>query len=392
MNRIRLFIIVLISLFAINVRAEELPTIISHKVMVTNKEGTVCYQEGKKTDITIPYKTMLIVNYDINGNYINVTNDDYNCDVKFSDVSANNQKFSLDTKGVDDIKSIRAIVLPSTGLNMRIGPSVTYAKVTIIPQNELVTLTHKAGTYWYYTEYNGKTGWITAMNNYLGFDSNKVLINYEKTNIYNNKGTSILGNIPADTAITDYVLLPTDNNGFKYYVKYNNTTGYIKDMLYKTNGTGKIRLIKDVELKDQNGNPIKRMTSGSELEYTMVNENGFYFPSRNTVINLESDDFEYIKETKQLVKDKGYLGEGIFGEEKQERIEETPTPNSAEPEIVDDENESMSTRDIIIICLLGGIFLALTAIVIIKLVNSKKEESVIVKEKVVEDNIEDNKE
>ena len=380
MKRIRLLIISLVCLFAINVKADELPTIISHKVMVTNKEGTVCYKDGEKTDKTIPYKTMLIVNYDINGNYINVTNDDYDCDVKFSDVSANTQKFSLDTKGVEKINTVRAIVLPSSGLNMRIGPSVTYSKVTIIPQNAIVTLTHKAGTYWYYTEYNDKTGWITAMNNYLGFDSNKVLINYEKTNIYNSKGTSILGSIPVNTEITDYVLLPTDNNGFKYYVKYNNITGYIKDMLYKTNGTGKIKLIKDVELKDANGNPIKRMTSGTELEYTMVSENGFYFPDRKTVINLESDDFEYINETKQLVKDKGYLGEGIFGEEKQERIEETPTP---EPETVEENTEEkngMSTRDIIIICLLGGIFLALTAIVIIKLVNGKKKEAIVIKE------------
>ena len=380
MKRIRLLIISLVCLFAINVKADELPTIISHKVMVTNKEGTVCYKDGEKTDKTIPYKTMLIVNYDINGNYINVTNDDYDCDVKFSDVSANTQKFSLDSKGVEKINTVRAIVLPSSGLNMRIGPSVTYSKVTIIPQNAIVTLTHKAGTYWYYTEYNDKTGWITAMNNYLGFDSNKVLINYEKTNIYNSKGTSILGSIPVNTEITDYVLLPTDNNGFKYYVKYNNITGYIKDMLYKTNGTGKIKLIKDVELKDANGNPIKRMTSGTELEYTMVSENGFYFPDRKTVINLESDDFEYINETKQLVKDKGYLGEGIFGEEKQERIEETPTP---EPETVEENTEEkngMSTRDIIIICLLGGIFLALTAIVIIKLVNGKKKEAIVIKE------------
>ena len=35
-----------------------------------------------------------------------------------------------------------------------------------------------------YGEYNGKTGWVTAMNKYLGYDYDKILINYEQPKFY----------------------------------------------------------------------------------------------------------------------------------------------------------------------------------------------------------------
>ena len=388
MKKYLLLFLTIFCLFIINVKADELPTIIAHKVMVTNKEGTVCYKDGSKTEKIIPYKTMLMVNYDINGSYINVINDDYDCDVKYSDVSANTQKFSLDTNGVEKINTIRAMVLPSTGLNMRIGPSVTYSKIITVPQNTIINLNYKAGTYWYFTEYNDKSGWVTAMNNYLGFDYDKVLINYEKTKIYSSNGQTVIASILENTEITDYIKLDSNKeDGFKYYVSYNGTKGYIKDMLYKTNGTGKIKLTKDVDIKDENGKPIKKMTVGSELEYTMVSDNSFYFPDKNVKLSIPSDSYEFIYEAKPLVKEKGYIGEGIFGEEKMEREVVTPTP---EPEKDNKKEDSSNTKDIIIICLLAGIFISLTAIVVIKLINSKKNKPVVIANNNINNN--DNKE
>ena len=369
MKKFNILLFLIICLFIFDVYANELPVVISHQVMVTNKDGTVCYNEGKKIDKTIPYKTMLIVNYDINGSYINVINDNYDCDVKYSDVSSNTQKFSIDHKDVEEISSIRAIVLPNTGLNMRIGPSVTFAKVMTIPQNSLITLTHKAGTYWYYTEYNDKTGWITAMNKYLGFDDNKVLINYEKTNIYDASGTRILGTIPENTEITDYIKLSANKEDLKYYVSYNGIKGYIKNLLYKTNGIGKIKLIKDVSIKDEKGNPIRRISAGSELEYNMISENGFYFPDRKLLISLTNEDYEYVKEAKQLVKDHGYLGEGIFGEEIKEREKEE---EKKEEKQEDKKEKDYNIKEIIVVVLLSGIFISLIVLVIVKLVKNKK--------------------
>ena len=369
-------IVFTLCLFIIDVKADESKEVIPHQVMVTNKEGTACYKDGKKTKEVIPYKTMLTVNTDISGSYINVVNDEYDCLVTYSDVSANKQSFDLDTKGVSKINNIRAIVLPSTGLNMRVGPSVTYAKVMTIPKNTILTLTHKAGTYWYYTEYNGKSGWVTSMNKYIGFDDNKVLINYEKIKLYNTNGKTVLTNIAENTEITDYLKLDTGGDDFKYFVSYNGTKGYIKDMLYKTSD-GKIKLIKDVEIKDDKGNAIRKMTAGSEIQYNMVNENNeYYISEKNVLVNLKDEDYEYIKEGKILIKEKGYIGEGIFGEE----IKEKEEIASEETEIKEDTgNSEMSAKDIIIICLLSGIFIALVVIVIIKIVNSKKQDNKIEK-------------
>ena len=369
MKKISVLFFLIICLCIIEVKGDELPVVISHKVMVTNKEGTICYHDGNKTDKVIPYKTMLIVSTDINGSFIKVVNDEYDCDVKYNDVSANKQSFDLDSKDVLKINQIRGIVLPSTGLNMRIGPSVTYSKMMTIPSNTIITLNYKAGTYWYYTEYNGKSGWVTAMNKYIGFDSDKVLVNYEKTKIYNANGQTVIANIPENTEITDYIKLDSANdNDLKYYVNYNGTKGYIKDMLYKTDGTGKIKLTSDVDVKDANGKPIKRMSSGSELEYTMIYNNSFYFPEKNSLIELSNDEYEFVKEAKVLIKEKGYIGEGLFGEEKMERETNTPTPTPVNEE---KNNNDTDVKDIIIICLLAGIFIALIIVVIIKIKSNK---------------------
>ncbi len=367
----RLFLILLILMCFVSVQADELPVIVTHKVMVTNKDGTICYNDGNKTDKVIPYKTMLMVSNDINGRYIRVINDEYDCDVIYSDVSSNTQKFDINNKDVEEISPVRAIVLSNTGLNMRVGPSVTYAKMITVPSKTIITLSHKAGTYWYYTEYNGNNGWVTSMNKYLGYDGDEVLINYEKTNIYNDSGVAIIGKIPENTEITNYIKLDNNKNDLMYYVNYNGISGYVKDMLYKTDKIGKIRLIKDVELKDKNGVAYKIMTSGSELLYNMIYDNSFYVSDRKALISLNDDDFEYINEAKPLVKEHGYLGEGIFGEEIKERViheNKKPIEDRNNDKAVD---TNINIKDIIIICFLGGIFILLL-IIIIKEFNKKK--------------------
>ena len=378
MKKISLLFILFICLFVINVKADMGPPMIStHKVMVTNKEGTYCYSEGKKTDKLIPYGTMLDVMYDIQGNYIYVQNDEYSCDVKYSDVSAKTQSFDLNSKEVEKIKLNKAVILASGGLNLRKGPAVTYSKIITIPQYTVVTLTRSAGTYWYYTDYKGNYGWITGMNGYFGIESNNVLYNYEDTLIYSANNKSVLGKIPANTPITDYLELlgPTSS----YYVNYNGTKGYISLQLFnKIDEPGKIKLIKDYTIYDESGKPIKKLTANQELEYTMVRENTFYIPEKKMEISLASDEFEYVKKANISLKKSGFIGEGLFGEEKgnyeNEGVDPTPIESNIEEPKKDDSKTSKET--IIIICLLAGIFLSLTALVIVKVVNSKKTKNV----------------
>ena len=381
MKKNSLLIIVFICLFIINVKADMGPPSIStHKVMVTNKEGTYCYDNGKKTDKLIPYGTMLDVMIDIEGSFIYVHNNEYDCYVKYVDVSARTQSFDLNSTDVEKITPVKAVVLASGGLNLRVGPSVTYSKIITIPQYTVVTLKYQSGSYWFYTEYKGKTGWITSMNSYFGTESDKILYNYEEVKIYNYNGKTVLGKIPAQTEITDYLVL-NNRDSNKYYVNYNGIKGYITNlMFYKLEEPGRIKLIKDYEIVDETGKPIKKLTANQELEYNMMDEYSLYIPEKNTTISRSPDYYEEIKPAKLAIKKRGFIGEGLFGEEKGEYKNEEiiePTPENNNELIPKKEEKQSNSETIIIICLLAGIFLALTALVIVKIINTKKSRNVI---------------
>ena len=384
MKKIKLLFIMFISLFVINVKADMGPPSIStHKVMVTNKEGTYCYENGNKTDKLIPYGTMLEVSMDIQGSYIYVHNNDYDCDVKYSDVSAKIQSFDLKTEGVEKIEPVKAVILANNGLNMRKGPSITYSKIITVPQYAVVTLQYRSGTYWFYAEYNGTSGWITGMNGYFGVENKNILYSYKETKIYNYNNKTVLGKIPANTEITDYLEL-FNRTGNQYYVIYNGIKGYIiDDMYYKTVKPGKIKLIQDFDVTDENGKLVKKITANQELEYNMLNLYSLYIKEKNIELPRSKDIYEDIVKADVAIKKSGYIGEGLFGEKKElpqekENIDIIQETNNKE------NSGKTSTETIIIICLLAGILLALTALVIIKIINSKKNK--------IDINIKNNKE
>ena len=385
MKKIKLLIITVICLFIVNVKAEvNPPSVVQHEVMVTNKEGAVCYENDKKTDKVIPYGKMLIVITDINGKYISVYNEkeDTSCLVKYVDVSAKTQEFSLTNKEVNKITSVNAIVLANGGLNLRRGPSVTYSKRLTVPQYSVINLTHKAGTFWYYTTYNGTSGWVTAMNNYLGRDGKEVLYSYKSVEIHDPKTEKVIGKIPENTEITDYVIIDNDyQSNAGYYVVYNGLKGIIHDVYYKIDSPGKIKLTKDHDIV-YNNEKVKKLTANQELEYTMVeagNPLAFYVPSKQgTIYFADEEDFKYITKVKISVKNKGYIGEGLYGEEKTKEPEPIKVEEETKESIIEKDNRS-SIKEILIIVLLVGIFISLIALIIIKIMNSKKK--VVAKEK-----------
>ena len=244
MKNIKLLILIFVCLFIVNVKADMgAPNVVSHKVKVTNKSGAACYSNGKKTGKVIPYGTTFELFSDIDGSYVYVSVNEYNCDIKYSDISAVNQNFNVSNE--DKLNPAKkAIVLAKGGLNMRKGPAVTYGRITTIPQNSVITLTHYAGTFWYYTNYNGKTGWVTGMDGYLGFEGKDVLISHKAIKIYSSNGKTVLGTIPANTEIEEYIELSgTPYSNFYYYVIYNGTKGYLQEMMgQNTDGKGKSKL------------------------------------------------------------------------------------------------------------------------------------------------------
>ncbi len=232
-------LILIISLLFINVYAEvELPKIVKYKAMITNKDGAVCYDENKsqKDDILVPYKKVFTVENDVYKGLIYIQDDTYSCFVKSDDLGAMDSEFSLDNKEIEKIEETKAIVLNSSGINLRKGPATSFRKIVTVPDKAIVNIKYKAGTYWYYVEYDGKAGWLTSMNPYIGYEDDEVLVNNKVVYIYDSN-KKIMGNIPANTEITTYLKLTTFHDDDPiYYVIYNGIKGYIHEMFYKTNG------------------------------------------------------------------------------------------------------------------------------------------------------------
>ena len=384
------FVLLVICLLALNVKADMGPPfVVSYKAMITNPNGAECYTyDGKKEGKIIPYKTVFEIDNEMSNGLISVYNDNYSCYVKYQDLGAMSSSFDINNQSVEKKEPTRAIILAKGGLNMRKGPATSYGKVITIPENTVVTLTHKAGTYWFYTSYGGKSGWITGMNGYFGIDEPKILFSNKAIDIYNSSKKKI-GTIPANTEITDYVKLITYYDDYRYYVVYNNIKGYILDEpYYKVETTGKIRLLRDYDIKDSNGNPIRKLVKGKELDYdylgydyfgdvVLVKEKNNYIAIAKSEMISENmvDNFEYLADDKIKDKERGYIGEGIFGEEIIAKTEELKKEVQEEP-VIENEHQ-FSNKEIIIIALLSGILIALVILVIIKLVNKKNKYVVI---------------
>lgn len=372
-----LFTVLFVCLFNVNVKADVvLPKVIVYKAMITNKDGAVCYDENKnKSDVLIPYKRTFNVEFDSYKGLIYVSDSEYSCYVKTDDLGAMDSEFDLKNKNITKINSVKAVVLASNGLNLRKGPATSYRKIATVPSKTILTIKYQAGTYWYYVEYDNKTGWVTAMNQYVGYEDNKVLVNNKAVNIYDSK-ERILGKIPANSEVNNYLkLVKFDENDPIYYVVYNGISGYIHDEMYeKTNGDGIIRLVNEVDIKDANGNPTKRLTKNQELTYTMMNgENNFYLNEKDSFVKLDKNDFQYVQEAKIKIKETGYVGEGSFGEEKEVVIRE---PQEEPHEDEKKEDSSLNMKEIFIVGLLLGILIVLIILVIIKLVNRKEEKRI----------------
>ena len=392
MKKIVSLLIVLLVFYNVNADLEP-PKVIKHEVVIANKDGASCYQSDSKgyskMDKSIPYGNSYYVSDEVvNNKYVFVysDSDDTSCLVLLSDIKVKNNNFDIKSDGVQKIEESRAIILAERGLNLRKGPAMSYSKIITIPQYSIVTIKYKAGSYWYYAEYNGYKGWISGINQYFGYDESDILYDIVDINIYNDN-KKIIGTIPKYTEITNYVRLVQYNTkiDYKYYVNYNGIKGYILDMSNKVDG--ELKLLTDAYI--YNGNKvIDKITKNDTVSYT-VHKPGkqvgiepslidyiFYVPSKNGTLKLRNDsekkEFITIKEN-NAKKLSGYIGEGLFGEVKEEKEsikEKVEDINKIEEE--KEEKQNKSNIDIIIISVLSCIIGALTCFVVILLVNAKK--------------------
>ena len=407
----KLFVLLFILVVVVRVKADMgAPAVVKYDIIVTNKDGAACYEynNGKyvKKNESIPYGKIAYTYSEVSGKYLELNydgDDGYSnyCIVSINDIAPKDSKFNLNSTEINKLKPVKAVILANGGLNMRKGPSTLYARITTIPKGAVVTLKYNAGTFWYYADYNGSSGWISGINQYLGYNNDEVLISYNDVEI-KDKSNKKIGTIPALTEITDYVKL-VSYDGPSYYVNYKGTVGYVDYMPSKVEG--KIKLKQDENL--YNGKKIvKKISKGTTLDYNITSCEDYiegdnycerctyYIPSENGNI-VTCNGVERVGEEIEVKKLTGFIGEGLFGEAKQDKIDRNDGTTYQVEEQVDindinnENNNSNNENDVqkrntlsnemIIICVLGTIVLSLTIVVIILLVNSKKKKKEEVK-------------
>ena len=390
------------------------PRLGNFKMIVTNKNGAACYEDtdGKtKTGKSIPYNKEVRTFSDYGEDYITVEYElsdgtSENCTVSVKDITPKDSRFDVNNEDVKKITPVKAVILAKGGLNLRKGPSTLFERITTIKQGEVVTLTHNAGTYWYYTNYNGNNGWISGENGYFGYDNNRIIYSYSDISIYDfNNREKKIGTIPKFTEVTDYLSFAGDGyspdviDGWNY-VNYKGIKGLIfSGQPIKVEG--KIKLDKDVKIN--NGKTLTKGTYDYSIRFcydedriipesdsliASIGSCKFYIPSVNGTILLEENSGYIIINEKEIKKTSGYIGEGLYGEAKTKK-EDTPVVDEpivdepTEEPIIDEpiidvptkaEKEFKFDTEMIIICVMGAIILGLTAFIIIKFANVNKKE------------------
>lgn len=403
-NKVMLFILMMIP---IRVLAWEGEAFL--EFVVNNKDGAVCYdwnmdKSGEKrlytkTSKVMPYGQTFLANEEFGFDYVDfqIENDGTfnNCSLSKKDLKLKNNVFSLNDDYVYKYdKPVKAVVLASS-LNIRKGPATLYDSIGSIPKGEVVNISYVAGSWWFYIEYNGKKGWIYGNDFYLGLEDTSIIYSMHEIPIYD-KNHKEIGKIPPLTEITDYLSLPAYEEQ-EYFIIYNGIKGYIygdEGNSITTKCSGKIKLLKDAKLY-QNEKVVKTIKKGSELEFSVSDSDigEFYIPKENGVVKLDHDSYQTVEEATYLVKKRGYIGEGLFGEKKtqesQEPISSSESNNNFENEQISG-NEKKSTEEnkfLILICVLGSAIFILIVIIIFLMINKRKKKML---EKEIESNTSSN--
>ena len=356
------------------------PSVVSQEVMVANKDGAYCYNikydsNGRtfsKTDKKVPYGKTFKIWEDVGVEYVGVSSEGYyDCYVSANDVVSKNDEFDItSSKEVQKIDTKKAIILKNDGVLLKKGPGIAFSTIATIPKGSIINISYRAGTYWFYAEYNGLGGWVNGQDEAFAYDDSAILIYPYDNDIYDSN-KKVIGKIPAYEEITDYLELVSHGTN-NYYVNYKGIIGSIYTAYPKVNG--KLRLKKDIKLyEDVDGKKlINTIKKGTECDYSLIKHADFpegntsiYVPSLKGWLIYQEDynntAYEEIGETKVLKKEKGYLGEGLFGENVPSKDKDNPSTSM-----------KVNNNDLVMICVIGAIILSVTIIVVIKLVNKKK--------------------
>ena len=268
MKKLLLFIFLI---FPLIVNADD-SSLSLYNAKVTNKNGITyeSWSNGTFKKKTIPYQSDIIVSYQIYKYYDENTHKNTTYESLYG--YHNKESFSIDMKDIainkdsficnecakniyindvftnNEAKNIK--ILNPKGLVLKNGPAEDFSSSdTIIPFNSEVKVNYIIGTggmdddyyYWANVYYKGAYGFINVHNPDNAFYSTDLIyITTDKINItFNNR---IIGSIPANTIISPSY---TDNSYSKFYLTYNDLTGFIDgDKLSYGNNTFSKLMIK----------------------------------------------------------------------------------------------------------------------------------------------------
>jgi len=399
MKKILNSLIFLSLLLVLNVKADmgppSLPTL---QARVTNANGATC-EDGMK----INYDEVVAVYGEEGLDYYYVDYNNSECVIKRKDVVIITDSYDLsNATKYENIYDV--LVIKKDGVTMYEGPDKGFKTLGTIPYDTMLKPTYYTGTYWKYVEYNGIKGWISGEDNAVvhspkydgdivyNFSINDLKIT--ATGIWNDSNDKVIGTFPANTEVTNYWKI---DYGHKYYVRYNGISGFVDNdetFAYKCDGT-KIKVTKKVDVYDVvEAYALKKQTAVGSIEPNKDYDVKYCIPGRGFYAYYLTDKNAWVQEKEAengnnsdlFVIETDSKGEVYDHTKANDPSQDNPkNPSDVEPpkeEPVPEKEQApkpepkndkkLSNEELIMICVGAGVLIAVTILVIIKLVNKKK--------------------
>lgn len=386
------------------------PTIKSYEAIVTNVNGTKPFDiDGKRGWLEeygiLEYGTKVIVadayygwdgdlhidSYAVsNDDWINIVVDNgetiFLCRVDVNDLTALTK---ISETEADLTRPIWARVINEDGIKIYDGMSkYTYSAIGEIPYwTELTIYATDIGECpWYYTTYNGVSGWVCELDGDIGYKPyNDEIFTLCETYIENKTG-EIIGVIPANTRITNY--LDCDPWSCIYYTTYNELSGYIDDSYIAYLYSKKIKVRDEISVYDQadfkilvneKAKIVDTIEPGTILSILYVDKYWNvvfveYEGKQGWIPYNEGVGFEEVKqEDKEVIKELEQNDEELDENVIQDDKEANETVNVEYKEFNEEVTQRISGMQMLILCIAGAVIIALTSFVTILLINKKKK-------------------
>lgn len=375
------------------------PMFTEYQVRVTNPNGTTAVDYDGKEAGTFKYDEIITVHYE------KIINNELYGGTFQKLVKLNDTKLVTDFVDLEKFKKERKqkyYVFDDTNVLYK-GPSKTYGKVepeTTLKQGSTIE-TEYYDELWSYVEQDGVKGWVytytytytygapyedqPGIARFLSPYDQKIKTLNEMKLYKSPKEKEVVATIPKDVEPEFIYVYAVEPRNPYYYVSYNGKEGWMKiDAIELEEGSYTNALYypqeKHTYTVDNNDGITmhKDYNSASEVLETISN---------NTLLNVKYElRGNYIWAWYQ-VEYNGKTG-WVKGEKVKVEINESITSNPEENPSVSDEEldqeenlpitneqeeEKITTKQMIIICVAGALILSLTAFVTIKLINKKKE-------------------